>query len=175
MVCGRLWQKFQSAPGQLAGRCDVSADTWSTPSGFNPRPANWPGDARMASCDAPISRLFQSAPGQLAGRCAGGCSANSGLTDVSIRARPIGRAMHGQGALLGGGQWFQSAPGQLAGRCTVGSGWTKAFTGFNPRPANWPGDARTQRHVQYQDCVSIRARPIGRAMRTIIASTTGYR
>ncbi|HUW29781.1 MAG TPA: hypothetical protein VMV97_14350, partial [Sulfuriferula sp.] len=35
---------------------------------------------------------------------------------------------------------------------------------FNPRPANWPGDAHTQKAKAYADSVSIRARPIGRAM-----------
>jgi hypothetical protein len=39
-----------------------------------------------------------------------------------------------------------------------------SFGGFNPRPANWPGDAANLRTIERSLLVSIRARPIGRAM-----------
>ena len=59
---------------------------------------------------------------------------------VSIRARPIGRAM----------------PYVRILRCSQDR--------FNPRPANWPGDADSLQRMQPAARVSIRARPIGRAM-----------
>ena len=37
--------KFQSAPGQLAGRCGPGMAGIPELGGFNPRPASWPGDA----------------------------------------------------------------------------------------------------------------------------------
>jgi hypothetical protein len=62
---------------------------------------------------------FQSTPGQLAGRCASSAG-------TSHR-----------------GRLFQSTPGQLAGRCHPGRNRrSDRPPGFNPRPANWPGDAR---------------------------------
>ena len=94
--------------------------------GFNPRPANWPGDALSARCV-----LFQSAPGQLAGRC---CRT---FRSAFQSARPIGRAMQSLDRCQ-----FQSAPGQLAGRCRECRWRIAPRSGFNPRPANWPGDAR---------------------------------
>ena len=62
--------------------------------------------------------------------------------EVSIRARPIGRAMRDIRVSRSRGTAFQSAPGRLAGRCLQA-----VFHGAVPV------------HV------SIRARPIGRAMR----------
>ncbi len=155
-VARRRLDLFQSAPGQLAGRCDPSADA---------------GDA------AALLDVFQSAPGQLAGRCL-----MLDRAGVSI------------------------APGQLAGRCEAARGDRR----FNPRPANWPGDAMVQGRMPRQHerdefqsapgqlagrccgmptntsqsapaigrrcsndvslAVSIRARPIGRAMRVAAIS-----
>ena len=302
---------FQSAPGQLAGRC---ASHWHRSlqlrGCFNPRPANWPGDAVQSGHDAamtavsirarPIGRAmrpvqapiadqhrfnprpanrpgdaarsrsaghgraaFQSAPGQLAGRChaarsrgcartiafqsapgqlAGRCVADQHeraahamvsirarpigrampcrrrrpacAPVVSIRARPIGRAMRARShaaaepirvsirarpigramrrcrmpaadasavsirarpigrampALPAGRHRrctrFQSAPGQLAGRCASPRQCCGSVRhGFNPRPANWPGDALRPADGHRSAHVSIRARPIGRAM-----------
>ena len=42
--------------------------------------------------------------------------------------------------------------------------WPMTVKGFNPRPANWPGDAHKAPLWGKQTVVSIRARPIGRAM-----------
>ena len=132
---------FQSAPGQLAGRCGLVLVVTTPLASFNPRPANWPGDAHISARAHRPVRGFQSAPGQLAGRCQ-----TMGLEGCE-------------------GEQFQSAPGQLAGRClsrrTEAGGWMR----FNPRPANWPGDAIPARTLQDSSQVSIRARPIGRAMR----------
>ncbi len=117
--------RFQSAPGQLAGRC------------ICPRTQPQPQQA------------FQSAPGQLAGRCHLQPWRQQVPTGVSIRARPIGRAMRGHQTAAGMRRdcEFQSAPGQLAGRCPAAQWQTPAFDGFNPRPANWPGDAWNSRNV----------------------------
>jgi len=44
---------------------------------------------------------------------------NTGARDVSIRARPIGRAMRLSGGTTRPPRSFQSAPGRLAGRCST--------------------------------------------------------
>ena len=155
---------------------------------FNPRPADWPGDALLPSSLAsrnqfqsapgrlagrcfifhqgvPINTLFQSAPGRLAGRCDGLGDAGGAAGAVSIRARPIGRAMLPEWVMISAIHMFQSAPGRLAGRCAFGSSPTTSRRCFNPRPADWPGDARSQDQGTQGQHVSIRARPIGRAMR----------
>ena len=152
---------------------------------FNPRPAGWPGDARMHRPQ---------------------------LRQVSIRARLVGRAMLRRRGRLAALK-FQSAPGWLAGRCAAiasntptrmfqsAPGWlagrcrrcpvTAWQHGFNPRPAGWPGDAvnaASQRPDRFQSApgwlagrcatmsvsggrVSIRARLVGRAMRRAMSST----
>jgi len=107
---------FQSAPGRLAGRCDRPLARWSHLDGFNPRPADWPGDAAAEAEE----RQRQA---------------------VSIRARPIGRAMLPSGVGLLHTKSFQSAPGRLAGRCGAATLTTASSSRFNPRPADWPGDA----------------------------------
>ena len=158
--------EFQSAPGQLAGRCDRIAHA-AEPGRrcFNPRPANWPGDAaarrpahgrRHVSIRArPIGRamrrpvdrcvtrrsMFQSAPGQLAGRCRR-LEWRVASREVSIRARPIGRAMPGRRAP----RWlpvacFNPRPANWPGDARCVGNAAMMIIGFNPRPANWPGDA----------------------------------
>ena len=130
---------FQSAPGQLAGRC-----------GAPPR-IRWTDEE------------FQSAPGQLAGRCRIGRMGRGGRQGVSIRARPIGRAMHhapqvargdlgvsirarpiGRAMLVvarGDGRHclFQSAPGQLAGRCMGSPEAVAAVLTFQSAPGQLAG------------------------------------
>ncbi len=229
--------RFQSAPGQLAGRCrsssravDHGVSIRARPIGrampivrqpsasptvsirarpigramrigtpadvnrtcFNPRPANWPGDARDRY--GAVARRFNPRPANWPGD-APAAPSDPGAT-VSIRARPIGRAMRCLGVIVAQAT-FQSAPGQLAGRCPSGrslrgrlcfnprpANWpgdapgsrrgfiappiadaTLALHGsFNPRPANWPGDAVHRGTRRALRIVSIRARPIGRAM-----------
>ena len=179
---------FQSTPGQLAGRCGAPNVRVFRSGSFNPRPANWPGDAQRIGGEKAFSILFQSTPGQLAGRCGWmyyiylpkysfnprpanwpgdaycrpSCQytrlgfnprpANwpgdaeqllpiPGTTEVSIHARPIGRAMPAIAFKPVTTPMFQSTPGQLAGRCLPGLVQQPAPRRFNPRPANWPGDA----------------------------------
>ena len=247
---------FQSAPGQLAGRCqrdgvrEMSVSIRARPIGrampsempsatlhrFNPRPADWPGDACTAravsvptSCFNPrpanwpgdagcrdashVARLrfqsapgrlagrccacrdqrcdrrrFQSAPGRLAGRCRGRAPVASGHRLVSIRARPIGRAMRSSPRCcqtrrcivsirarpigramrapphepVATDHVFQSAPGRLAGRCVELDALRSRSREFQSAPGQLAG------RCAMADClqrVSIRARPIGRAMR----------
>jgi hypothetical protein len=111
-------------------------DAWE----FQSTPGQLAGRCRGAMRQAG-SQLFQSTPGQLAGRC---------LQTVQIRS---GVAMIE----------FQSTPGQLAGRCATAIP-IRGRRGFNPRPANWPGDACKRAATHRATRVSIRARPIGRAM-----------
>ena len=109
---------------------------------------------------------FQSAPGQLAGRCPRhNITTNSGH-HVSIRARPIGRAMRqtNRPPILKKAVSIRARPIGRAMRYTRRS-ISHCSGCFNPRPANWPGDARPSRtHALVLFDVSIRARPIGRAM-----------
>ncbi len=84
-------RKFQSAPGLMAGRCDL------------PLP------------DSPTRARFQSAPGLMAGRCHAGAQQGLGGL-VSIRARPDGRAMALVLIWPRVSVRFQSAPGLMAGR-----------------------------------------------------------
>ncbi len=118
---------------------------------FNPRPANWPGDAASRSTGIWLALVFQSAPGQLAGRCV-----------ATERFNP--RPANWPGDANARHSWFQSAPGQLAGRCAGRAYVRRIHRSFNPRPANWPGDAGLPATGRWPAGVSIRARPIGRAM-----------
>ena len=136
-------QWFQSAPGHLAGRCSAGIVPVNVVTCFNPRPAIWPGDA--------WSTLTL-----------------EGMPRVSIRARPSGRAMRTMTREPAAQPWFQSAPGHLAGRCGWRVGGGADRTGFNPRPAIWPGDAMRRCTAMLWCSVSIRARPSGRAMQTLL-------
>ncbi len=196
MRCGcaasRGWSMFQSTPGQLAGRCRYppsvsvrrpyvsiharpigrampSAARCPAPinSGFNPRPANWPGDAPPARRRCAARSAFQSTPGQLAGRCVRDSPAIGASCDVSIHARPIGRAMRASCWLCAGVQeLFQSTPGQLAGRCgciVIGQ-QPRVRVSIHARPIGRAMPPRSVTSVAGPHRVSIHARPIGRAM-----------
>ena len=154
--------------------------------GFNPRPADWPGDARFRGGRAaathrvsirarPIGRamrrwrsgtypdLFQSAPGRLAGRCPAAFTRRA--LRVSIRARPIGRAMHTERGPQKQQRLFQSAPGRLAGRCPASAIDSSLSDWFQSAPGRLAGRCREDGLVPLVAAdVSIRARPIGRAM-----------
>ena len=156
----------RAMPDRLVGRVNAR-DATDLDRCFNPRPADWPGDASYyLDCDR---QEFQSAPGRLAGRCA---DVGSWLRSVSIRARPIGRAMpqvatplaafqSAPGRLAGRCDQrphaalheFQSAPGRLAGRCVRSRLSSLDCRCFNPRPADWPGDAPL---AQVVDCAAWR-------------------
>jgi len=112
-------RSFQSAPGRWAGRYPPSSPTLAAPGArFNPRPAVGPGDTlphvydnalRAVFQSAPgrwagrydvefhvlviVSITFQSAPGRWAGRYEAVGHGNPDSYDVSIRARPLGRAI----------------------------------------------------------------------------------
>ncbi len=132
--------------------------------GFNPRPANWPGDATGecgGRCTHPVSirarpigramRWVKAAYDwgrgvSIRARPIGRAmrwvkAAYDWGRGVSIRARPIGRAMPEEHPDAASVQGFQSAPGQLAGRCVERGRRVRHDHSFNPRPANWPGDA----------------------------------
>ena len=151
---------------------------------------------RMRLAEQARCNRFQSAPGRLAGRCARSRMRAAPARDVSIRARPIGRAMRAVAAPVPRVSGvFQSAPGRLAGRCrgqqyarwlhmtsfnprpadwpgdAASSGCLAiARPRFNPRPADWPGDATQAACAVHCSLVSIRARPIGRAMRGLVTA-----
>ena len=73
-------------------------------------------------------------------------------TIVSIRARPLGRAMR---------YW----PGRQV----------QHLHSFNPRPTAWSGDAAIKPIQSHYIFVSIRARPLGRAMRRLYNMTLLYK
>ena len=208
---GQLDGGFQSSPGLLAGRYVLIQANGSKPFGFNPRPAFWPGaDGRAGrsrdrapgfnprpafwpGVQGPISRgrfdsQFQSSPGLLAGRYEQAASSEVVNQEVSILARPFGRALHGCGRGCAGELVFQSSPGLLAGRYELaivrqgGRGIVSILArpfgrrtvpwpatrpssrSFNPRPAFWPGATALLGFFHRLHVVSILARPFGRAL-----------
>ena len=132
---------FQSAPGLTVGRC------WNEPDGVID------------------TEVFQSAPGLTVGRCHGVWIFANDIADVSIRARPHGRAMHHAVVALFARAGvsirarphgrampsslmlaaclmkFQSAPGLTVGRCCAVRLLDGSRDCFNPRPASRSGDA----------------------------------
>ena len=136
---------FQSSPGPKAGRSVRLARTIARAlSSFNPRPARRPG--------APPSSF----------------SSSSGMSRVSILARPEGRALLRWAAkLCAMCMRFQSSPGPKAGRSSAAtaSARREGATGFNPRPARRPGAPHDRGSVSLRPLhVSILARPEGRAL-----------
>ncbi len=59
---------------------------------------------------------------------------------------------------------FQSSPGTLAGRYVKNYGSLPFHSGFNPRPALWPGATRYLMDAARIAIVSILARHSGRAL-----------
>ena len=136
--------EFQSSPGPKAGRCSGAPRSPTAGSGFNPRPARRPGAASLPSPASSGTAMFQSSPGPKAGRClvtrdvdGSGRQVSilarpegralhqprprqAGVDDVSILARPEGRALHSPSLLpTSSPKLFQSSPGPKAGRCPV--------------------------------------------------------
>jgi hypothetical protein len=145
---------------------------------------------------------FQSAPGREAGRCRLGAQGGGMNLGVSIRARPGGRAMQGDGVGLldvlavsirarPGGRampgtvvqrWtrtprFQSAPGREAGRCLEryfeGGQADVIQVSIRARPGGRAMRQSARAHLRAL-IVSIRARPGGRAMRSSFRPTQGH-
>ena len=189
---------FNPRPTNWPGDAFRRVDVWPGMKRFNPRPTNWPGDALCRGADArhrsvsirarPIGRAmppFRSALGWLPvvsirarpiGRAMPiGRRRETSQQDVSIRARPIGRAMRVPVPRDASIDSFQSAPDQLAGRCRLPERRTRLGASFNPRPTNWPGDASVTHYLELLTLVSIRARPIGRAMPDRIGHLRGLR
>ena len=179
---------FNPRPADWPGDARFFRSLRSERNCFNPRPADWPGDALWRATLLGDDKCFNPRPADWPGY-AKASSALQGAQRVSIRARPIGRAMLNAALANPEGKAFQSAPGRLAGRCPWPGWQSPTWTsfnprpadwpgdalgrrpassfglGFNPRPADWPGDARIGGRLAAHQIVSIRARPIGRAMR----------
>ena len=158
---------FQSSPGPKAERChhllrvvlgDLRVSILARPEGralpaptqrqrcdatcFNPRPARRPSAAVSLRFGVDPHTVFQSSPGPKAERCPNSDVGARRRPQVSILARPEGRALRPYGR----------------GRC-------RTSTRFNPRPARRPsaacaGDADLVAGSE----VSILARPEGRAL-----------
>jgi len=133
-------RRFQSAPGLEAGRLAGPRRSGTYWRRFNPRPASRPGDWR----DIGRSR---------------------GRGDVSIRARPRGRAI----ALIIGDMSaryaFQSAPGLEAGRLARRAASWREWRKFQSAPGLEAGRLVGGRsRAALRPGVSIRARPRGRAI-----------
>ncbi|SDX65755.1 hypothetical protein SAMN05421881_100533 [Nitrosomonas halophila] len=61
----------------------------------------------------------------------------------------------------------------MAGRYTMKSDPHYAYTGFNPRPAEWPGATGQRKYTCAQKLVSILAQPNGRALPHFELQQTG--
>ena len=84
--------------------------------------------------------MFQSSPGLLAGRDGQTHPWPAIRFEVSILARPFGRALRSALSLSPPPpEEFLSSPGLLAGRYGQHGPRRTAVAGFNPRPAFWPG------------------------------------
>ena len=110
---------FQSSPGPKAGRYQRRKSEVAGKSGFNPRPARRPGATRKHRARG-------------AGR------------DVSILARPEGRALPKVLEVEVMVTLFQSSPGPKAGRYRRGWCSSRNWSCFNPRPARRPGATSLQ-------------------------------
>ena len=136
--------QFQSAPGTCAGRCQLRLATGISAPGFNPRPARVPGDASGRTRQTHPAAGFNPRPARVPGDAATQ-EMLAMMLQVSIRARHVCRAMPSRVHSTRSGLAFQSAPGTCAGRCNVTLAQDATGTGFNPRPARVPGDARSSR------------------------------
>ena len=156
-------REFRSASRRRALRClwvGLQPDMASTR--FNPRPADWPGDAPGRAIIQTPDKKFQSAPGRLAGRCAPVQRASTSRPFQSAPGRLAGRCVPGRPRAP---IWFQSAPGRLAGRCGQDRRLKEAAQVVSIRARPIGRAMRWLRRPHHQGLqVSIRARPIGRAM-----------
>ena len=131
---------FQSSPGWLAGRCFDCSMVNGLSTGFNPRPAGWPGAAGQRLVIAEPTCSFNPRPAGWPG--AAGFSLEYALNPtVSILARLVGRALLDTKYIDSFAITFQSSPGWLAGRCQRKTLIPITTASFNPRPAGWPGAA----------------------------------
>ncbi len=158
-------REFQSAPGWVAGRCNTAPLKSAFEDGFQSAPGWVAGRCHRWPCQPGRLSKFQSAPGWVAGRCSVYGATQRPALVVSIRARLGGRAMPNLG-----GEFLEqldvSIRARLGGRAMRPEVQRPALyaTGFNPRPAGWPGDAEVSTSERPPFHVSIRARLGGRAM-----------
>ena len=137
---------FQSTPGQLAGRCSARCPAPSWVNSFNPRPANWPGDAPRTPRRPWRRPCFNPRPANWPGDAVIPGGINIRPLRVSIHARPIGRAM-----------LHFTAPCCQDRQVSI-----------HARPIG-RAMLHTLTRCAYRNAVSIHARPIGRAMlRTLL-------
>ncbi|CAH2030743.1 protein of unknown function [Trichlorobacter ammonificans] len=132
---------------------------------------------------------FQSTPALWDGRFHQACVTHWGFTDVSIHARPLGRALPACCWLFRSTFQFQSTPALWDGRFTspgvmpamsccfnprppFGTGASnqqrpreRQIVSFNPRPPFGTGASHAYFNKPYSYTVSIHARPLGRALR----------
>ena len=221
--------RFQSSPGPKAGRSAIGGGVapvgrdrvsilarpegralrhwrwcsagWSRPS-FNPRPARRPGaPCAGGSSNAPRTTRFNPRPARRPGAPSRSTASSSAVSQVSILARPEGRALRAgrppprarcprfqssPGPKAGRSPQpskvccsspssFQSSPGPKAGRSPAQrSGTSSRTTRFNPRPARRPGaPRRPPACFERLVVVSILARPEGRALRDLAVGAVG--
>uniref|UniRef100_E6PG37 Uncharacterized protein n=1 Tax=mine drainage metagenome TaxID=410659 RepID=E6PG37_9ZZZZ len=167
--------QFQSTPGRSAGRI------------------NFPGSTM------PQKLLFQSTPGRSAGRirfsvkiAADGLqvsiharplgranrmlySSSSSWYRVSIHARPLGRANRIGATLSFFAFLFQSTPGRSAGRIRLKPGGAVVVIMFQSTPGRSAGRIASARFEADLARVSIHARPLGRANRPSLAPSSNRR
>jgi hypothetical protein len=169
MMRGSATQAFQSTPDLAAGRCACCARRIIAIASFNPRPTLRPGDAGRGPYGVWASgrdraALFQSTPDLAAGRCPIEPRARARDYDVSIHARPCGRAMrtiaHSEADERASS--FNPRPTLRPGDARSSMCGSRSSR-FNPRPTLRPGDAASA-SISRRQRVSIHARPCGRAM-----------
>ncbi len=123
-------------PGEsLAGDVDDARSI-----SFNPLPAQWPGESATADGLWRISG-FQSAPGAVARRKRSPSGWRPGSRGVSIRSRRSGQEKARAAESVARMVRFQSAPGAVARRKLRGRAGGQRWCGFNPLPAQWPGES----------------------------------
>ncbi len=156
---------FQSAPGLSAGRCRAdfrSVREWFVVS-IRARPFGRAMLEKPENIPAALDVSIRARPfGRAMHGAAGGFLRRK---SVSIRARPFGRAMRRAcGFRCRRRTGFNPRPAFRPGDARPVSRPSQALWRFNPRPAFRPGDALSAGAVDLEFVVSIRARPFGRAM-----------
>jgi len=159
---------FQSSPapkdGRYAGRGNGRG---ANPAGFNPRPPRRTGATRRRSKTANSYRLFQSSPAPKDGRYDRLLLLHLRPFQVSILARPEGRALLFLSRNYLTMTLFQSSPAPKDGRYLLRYSQSIKKSPFQSSPA--PKDGRYLGLGDVEDGphqVSILARPEGRALRS---------
>ena len=110
-----------------------------------------------------MTAVFQSSPAPRDGRYAAERE-QMRLEEVSILARPEGRALPKRSCTKTSSKSFQSSPAPRDGRYHSLRGLFEGVTGFNPRPPRGTGATQKIAAVTFGLFVSILARPEGRAL-----------